>query len=97
MIASSAYDGASVYQAAFLRQRDRPPDIVILPRVSSVINAENAGISTVRDRHVQHIAEKGRMARQKAIGYGRRNRVETVVGRYKHIVGPKPGDRSFDR
>jgi len=34
-------------------------------------------------------AEKGRMAWQKATGYGRRSLVETAVGRYKAIIGPK--------
>ena len=35
------------------------------------------------------IAEKGRMAWQKATGYGRRSLAETAVSRYKTIIGPK--------
>ena len=96
MIADGAYDGASVYLAASLRQRDPPPDIVIPPRASSVINDNKADASTVRDRHVQHIAEKGRMAWQKATGYGRRSLIETAIGRYKHSIGPKLRARSAD-
>src|SRR5215213_8866856 len=42
-----------------------------------------------RDRHIRLIAEKGRMAWQKATGYGRRSLAETAVGRYKGIIGPK--------
>jgi hypothetical protein len=42
-----------------------------------------------RDRHIQFIAEKGRMAWQKATGHGRRSLAETAVGRYKAIIGPK--------
>ena len=34
------------------------------------------------------------MAWQKAIGYGRRNLVETTIGRYKHIIGPELRARS---
>ena len=35
------------------------------------------------------VAEKGRMAWQKATGYGRRSSVETAIGRYKHISVPE--------
>jgi hypothetical protein len=35
------------------------------------------------------IAEKGRMAWQKATGYGRRSVADTAVERYKAIIGPK--------
>ena len=48
----------------------------------------------MRDRHVRYIAEKGRLAWQKANGYGRRSLVETTIGRYKHIIGPKLRARS---
>ena len=43
---------------------------------------------TPRDRHIQLIAEQGRMAWQRATGYGRRSLVETAIGRYKHLIGP---------
>ena len=49
----------------------------------------------MRDRHVRYIAEKGRLAWQKANGYGRRSLVETTIGRYKHIIGPKLRARSM--
>ncbi len=94
VIADGAYDGASVYKAASLCQHDPPPAIVIPPRASSTVNTNDAGTRAVRDRHVQHIAEKGRMAWQKATGYGRRSLVETTIGRYKHIIGPKLRARS---
>ena len=96
VIADGAYDGASVYQAAFLRQRDPPPDIVIPPRATSTITTTDTGTPAVRDRHVRYIAQKGRMAWQKATGYGRRSLVETAIGRYKHIIGPKLRARSSD-
>ena len=96
VIADGAYDGASVYKAASLRQRDPPPDIVIPPRASSTVDTTEAGTLAVRDRHVRSIAEKGRMAWQKATGYGRRSLVETAIGRYKHIIGPRLRARSSD-
>ena len=96
VIADGAYDGASVYEAAAIRQHDPPSDIVIPPRASSVLDVDAATPLTVRDRHVQLIAETGRMAWQKATGYGRRSLVETAIGRYKHIIGPKLRARSFN-
>ena len=53
-----------------------------------MVSTNDAGTPTVRDRHVRSIAEKGRMAWQKATGYGRRSLVETAMGRTKHIIGP---------
>ncbi len=29
------------------------------------------------------------MGWQRATGYGRRNHVETTMGRYKHLIGPR--------
>ncbi len=87
--ADGAYDGEPVYQAATSRQPDRPPDVVIPPRSSAVASTEDADAQSRRDRHIQLIAEKGRMAWQKATGYGRRSHAETAVGRYKGLIGPK--------
>ena len=53
-----------------------------------------ASAPTQRDRHLECIAEKGRMAWQKVTGYGRRSLVETAIGRYKYIIGPKLRARS---
>ena len=93
VIADGAYDGTSVYDAAAARQHEPPPRVVIPPRASSVINPD-ADIQTVRDRPVKYIAEKGRLAWQKATGYGRRSLVETTIGRYKHIIGLRLRARS---
>jgi hypothetical protein len=40
--------------------------------------ADIIGIRNQRDRHIRLIAEKGRMAWQKAAGYGRRSHAEMV-------------------
>ncbi|NPD66638.1 IS5 family transposase (plasmid) [Lichenicola cladoniae] len=93
VIADGAYDGASVYDAAVARQRNPPPDIIIPPRASSIVNGASR-VDTVRNRHVRYIAEKGRMAWQQANGYGRRSIVETTIGRYKHIIASKLRVRS---
>jgi len=93
VIADGAYDGVSVYDAAAARQHNPPPRIIIPPRASSIGNADG-NVETIRDRHVRDIAEKGRMAWQKANGYGRRSLVETTIGRYKHTIGSKLRARS---
>ena len=87
--ADGAYDGEPVYQAIAGHQPDPMPDIVIPPRASAVPGTEDAGAQSQRDRHIRIIAEKGRMAWQKATGYGRRSLAETAVGRHKAIIGPK--------
>ncbi len=87
--ADGAYDGEPVYEAVASRQPDRPPDVVIPPRASAVAGTGDADAQSQRDRHVRFIAEKGRMAWQRATGYGRRSHAETAVGRYKALIGPK--------
>ncbi len=89
MTADGAYDGNPVYQAIAGHQSDPPPDVIIPPRASAVLSTENTEAQNQRDRHIPLIAEKGRMAWQKATGYGRRSLAETSVGRYKAIIGPK--------
>ncbi len=87
--ADGAYDGEPVYRAVASRQPDPPPDVVIPPRSSAVPSTEDAGARGQRDRHILCIAERGRMAWQRATGYGRRSLAETAVGRFKAIIGPR--------
>jgi hypothetical protein len=77
--ADGAYDGEPVYQAIADHQPDPPPDVVIPPPASAVPSTEDADAGGQRDRHIRLIAERSRMAWQKA----------TAVGRYKGIIGPK--------
>ena len=89
VIADGAYDGDPVYQAAAARQRHPPPAVVIPPRASAVLSTESPTAQSPRDRHISIIAAKGRIGWQTETGYGRRNQVETAIGRYKHLIGPK--------
>jgi hypothetical protein len=86
--ADGAYDSDAVYQAA-AQQHGLPPNVVILPRASAVPSTNDPAAQTLWDRHVQLTAERGRMAWQQVTGYGRRNLVETVIGRHRHLIGPK--------
>ena len=51
---------------------------------------------TARDCHITEIANHGRMAWQKAAGYNKRSRVETLMGRWKTVIGPKLKARDFE-
>ena len=42
---------------------------------------------TQRDRHLQSIAEHGRMGWQKQSGYNQRALVESAIGRFKRVIG----------
>jgi Transposase DDE domain len=87
--ADGAYDGEPVYQAAERRQPGQPPTVIIPPRSSAVLGAQADTPPSQRDRHIQLIRDRGRMAWQKATGYGRRSLAETGIGRYKAAIGPR--------
>ena len=86
--ADGAYDSDAVYQAA-ARRHGPPPDVVIPPRACAVPSTNDPAAQTPRDRHIRLIVQRGRRAWQQATRYGRRNLVETAIGRYKHLIGPK--------
>jgi hypothetical protein len=73
-----AYDQDSVYRALI----DRDPDAtVIVPPLSTAVPSVTAETEpTQRDRHLQRIAEKGRMGWQKASGYNTRSRSQPPSG-----------------
>ena len=89
--ADGAYDGEPTYAAATERQHHPPPDVVVPPRASVAPSSHDGGCNdqSQRDRHIQLMAERGRMGWQQATGYGRRNQAETAMSRYKHLIGPK--------
>ena len=78
VIADGAYDRDPVYQAAAARQAGSPPEVVIPPRADAVLGTADPDQQTPRDRHVQLMAERGRIGWQRATGYGKRNHAEMV-------------------
>jgi Transposase DDE domain len=50
---------------------------------------ETYGAPSFRPRHLALIHEKGRLAWQAAVGYGKRARVETMIACYKTLIGPR--------
>ena len=71
--------------------------MVIPPPKNAVIRPQSARDPTVRDRHIAQIRSNGRMAWQAATGYNQRSRIETQIGRWKGVIGPKLKSRSFSR
>ena len=75
----------------------RPWIVVIPPPKNAVIRPQSARDPTVRDRHIAQIRSNGRMAWQVATGYNQRSRIETQIGRWTGVIGPKLKSRSFSR
>ncbi len=95
-LADGAYDGSSTRN--LLRQRyGETLDVVIPPPKDAVIRPQSARDATVRDRHLGQIRSNGCMAWQTATGYNQRSRIETQMGRWKSVIGPKLKSRSFSR
>jgi hypothetical protein len=80
-----AYDQDTVYRAVI--ERDTDAAVIVPPRSTAVLSEPAETEPTQRDRHLQCIAEKGRMGWQKASGYNKRSRIEVAIGRYKQVIG----------
>jgi Transposase DDE domain len=85
LTADGAFDRDDVYAAVAARH---PEAAVIVPPRSSAVPSETAETApTQRDRHLQLIAERGRMGWQKASGYNWRALVEADIARFKRVIG----------
>jgi hypothetical protein len=85
VIADGAYDQDRVYDG--VAEHSPEAVVVVPPRSTAVLSASAETNPTQRDRHIQVIAEQGRMAWQKTSGYNARAGVEGTMGRYKRIIG----------
>jgi hypothetical protein len=88
-VASVTGDGAYDQDGVSRSVAERHPDarIIVPPRSGAVPSKTVETAPTQRDRHLQLIAEKGRMGWQKASGYNRRALVEATIGRFKRVIG----------
>lgn len=94
-LADGAYDGEPTSE--LLADRFGSTIEVTIPPPKIAILSANAGQDpTARDCHIADIAARGRMAWQKASGYNQRSRGETLMGRWKGIIGPKLKARAFE-
>jgi Transposase DDE domain len=76
-----AYDQDGVY--ASVAERHPEAEVIVPPRATAVPSQTAERAPTQRDRHLQLIAEQGRMAWQQASGYTKRARAEAAIGRWK--------------
>ena len=98
-VASFTADGAYDQEGVAAAVAERHPEAaVIVPPRSTAVPSETAETApTQRDRHLQRIAEHGRMAWQKASGYNIRARVEATIGRFKQVIGDGLRSRTDQR
>ena len=80
-----AYDQDGVYASVTARHPEAA--VVVPPRATAVPSEAAESAPTQRDRHLQHIAEHGRRAWQRASGYTKRARAEAAMGRWKQVIG----------
>jgi transposase len=90
--ADGAYDGDPTYQTIAAHGEDIA---VVIPPRSTAVPSDELDPPTQRDGHLAMIAEQGRLAWQTATGYSQRSLVETTMGRYKSLIGPRLRARGF--
>ncbi len=99
VVASFTADGGYDQDRVYAGVAERHPEaaVVVPPRATAVPSETAATAPTQRDRHLQHIAEHGRMAWQKASGYTTRARAEAAIGRFKQVIGDGLRSRTDER
>jgi hypothetical protein len=85
VVADGAYDQDRVYDDG--AEHSAEAAVVVPPRATAVLSASAETNPTQRDRHIQVIAEQGRMNWQKTSGYNARAGAEGAMSRYKRIIG----------
>ncbi len=83
--ADGAFDRDDVYSEVAARHPGAA--VIVPPRSSAVPSATAETAPTQRDRHIEVIAERGRMGWQKASGYNWRALIEADVSRWKRMIG----------
>jgi hypothetical protein len=84
-LGDGGYDRTGVYTA--LDERYLDAKVIVPPRADAVLSATADIEPTQRDRHIQAIAGKGRMAWQRDSGYNQRAGVEGQFARWKQVIG----------
>ncbi|WP_114294491.1 IS5 family transposase [Pseudosulfitobacter sp. DSM 107133] len=93
-LAGGAYDGDPTSDLLAARFGSLI-EVTIPPPKKAILSPDAAKEPTARDDHIAEIAAHGRMAWQKATGYNQRSRGETLMGRWKAVIGPKLKARNF--
>jgi len=90
-IASFTGDGAYDQESVYASVGERHPEaaVIVPPRATAVPSQTVEREPTQRDRHLQLIAEQGRMAWQRASGSTKRARAEAAIARWKQVLGDR--------
>lgn len=80
-----ACDRTGVYAAVHARHPEA--GMAAPPRADAVLSDTAETSPTPRGRHIQAIAETGRLAWQRTSGYNQRARIEGQIGRWKQVLG----------
>nr|WP_256445806.1 IS5 family transposase [Skermanella sp. TT6] len=84
-LGDGGYDRTGVYTA--LDERHPDAKVIVPPHADAVLSATADTNPTQRDRHIQAIADRGRMAWQRDSGYNQRAKVEGLFARWKQVIG----------
>lgn len=94
-IADGAYDGSPTRDVLATRLGE-VVEVIVPPPRTAAHSLQSALNPTARDLQIAEIETRGRMAWQKSTGYNKRSRIETQMGRWKTVIGPKLRARNFD-
>jgi hypothetical protein len=94
-LADGAYDGEPTVEV-LTKRFGSEIDITIPPPKIAIVSPNAFRSPSIRDCHIADIGAHGRMAWQKASGNNQRSRVETLMGRWKTVSGPKLKARTFE-
>ncbi|MBB3571809.1 hypothetical protein FHX05_005960 [Rhizobium sp. BK491] len=92
LTADGAYDGVPTYDAVL---RHTAGARVVIPPRSNAIKRPKAQAACQRDDHIASMQADGGLKWQTSADYGKRALVETPIGRYKGVIGPRLRARSF--
>lgn len=90
--ADGAYDGTPTYDAVL---RHSAGARVVIPPRANAVERPNAQACRQRDDHITSVQADGRLKWQVGTRYGKRALVETAMGRYKGVIGPRMRARSL--
>ena len=93
-LGDGAYDGVPTDDLLKARFGDTV-EIIIPPPKNAALSPKSLHDPTLRDQRIIEIQTRGRMAWQVSSGYNQRSRIETQMGRWKAVIGPKLKARSF--
>lgn len=94
-LADGVYDGAPASDL-LKAQFGGAIEIIIPPPKNATLSPQALHDPTLRDQSIAEIQTRGCMGWQASSGYNQRSKIETQVGRWKTVIGPKLKARCFE-